>query len=267
MTLELEARAVTFGYEPDTTVLNHVEARVRCGGLTGIVGPNGSGKSTLLRLLSGNPAPDRGEILLGGKLLRSYPARQRARMLAFLPQTVTPAFSLSAFEVVCLGRYPHSGGLGALRQADLDVAARCMRETNTEDLRKRDFGTLSGGERQRVLLASVLAQEPRLVLLDEPTSALDIHHQVEVFELLARLRSQDYGVAVVVHDLNLAAQYCDTMILLGLDHAVRANGAPETVLTAAHLSAAYGAAVDVGAHPFAGTPFVSARPERDAHEA
>lgn len=260
MSPHLQAETVSFEYERGVPVLNRVDASVRGGVMTGIVGPNGSGKSTLLRMLSGLIAPLSGRILLDGRPLASYRSRDRARMLGFLPQSVNPAFALSAFEVVCLGRYPHTGGLGALTPKDIEVARGCLRETNTEPLRDRPFLDLSGGERQRVLLAGVLAQEPKILLLDEPTSALDIHHQAEVFSLLGRLARQGYGVAVVTHDLNAAAQYCSDLVLLSGAHRLLAAGEPEKVLTSELLSEAYGAAILSGRHPFFGTPFVSAQP-------
>jgi iron complex transport system ATP-binding protein len=256
----VQARGLWFAYEADSHVLCNVDAAVAGGVLSGIVGPNGCGKSTLLRILAGLLRPRRGDVLLEDRPLRDLPGRERARTLAFLPQDINPAFSLSAFEVVCLGRYPHAAGWGTLRRHDLEVAERCLEQTMAADLRHRPFGQLSGGERQRVLLASVLAQEPALLLLDEPTAALDIHHQVEVFELLRTLARGGYGIATVTHDLNLAAQYCDELLLLSGDHTSVATGTPEQVLTEPLLAQAYGAAIRVGRHPFAATPFVAAQP-------
>ena len=189
----LQAEGVAFAYESGADVFHDVSAAVASGGVTGIVGPNGSGKSTLLRVLCGLLKPHAGRVLLDGAMLDGLSSIERARVVGFLPQSVDPVFALSAFEVVCLGRYPRAGPLAGLRPHDKEVAARCMRDTETEGLRDRDFSTLSGGERQRVLLASILAQEPELLLLDEPTSALDIHHQVHIFVLLRQLAAEGYG--------------------------------------------------------------------------
>lgn len=254
----LHARDLWFAYEARQWVLEQLGCSVREGRLMGIVGPNGSGKSTLLRLLCGLLAPQRGEVMIEGKPVRRLAGRERAKLIAFLPQSVSPAFSLCAFEVVCLGRYPHAGGLGNLAANDLEIARRCMAQTHTDSLRRRPFSALSGGERQRVLLASILAQEPRFLLLDEPTSALDIHHQVEVMALLRQLTRKNLGAAIVLHDLNLAGQFCDEILLLGAAHTVLAAGPPETVLTGELLSQAYQAPIQVGVHPFTGAPFVSA---------
>lgn len=254
----LQAEEVSFAYEPDRFVFTEVSASVRSGQVTGIVGPNGSGKSTLLRTLCGLLKPQRGHVTLDDCAVSRLARLERARTLAFLPQSVDPAFALSAFEVVCLGRYPHVGPLGTLRARDRDVSERCMCDTETEHLRERDFMTLSGGERQRVLLASILSQEPDLLLLDEPTSALDVHHQIEVFALLRRLAGQGYGIAVVTHDLNLAARFCDHVLLLAVGESLIAQGPPEPVLTEELLSRAYRAPIRVCPHPVTGTLLITA---------
>ncbi len=260
----LESQAVSFAYEPGSPVLAGVDVGVSGGEVVGIIGPNGSGKSTLLRILCGFLRPDNGQVLLDKRPLRSIGNRDRARMLAFLPQTVTPAFALTAFEVVLLGRYPRLGPLGAPSAHDREIARRCMRDTETGELHHRDFGTLSGGERQRVLLASILAQEPDILLLDEPTAALDIHHQVEIFGLLRTLALGGYGVAVVTHDLNVAGQFCDRLVLMSSKARIVAQGAVRQVLTADRLSEAYESPILVTEHPITGTPLVCAEPSRAA---
>ena len=256
MKRNLRAESVAFAYDRGTPVFSDVSADVQSGELVGLVGPNGSGKSTLLRVLCGLLKPGGGRVSLDGRPLNTYSNLERARMLAFLPQAVNPAFALTVFEVVCLGRYPRVGALGTLRPGDKDVAERCLRHTATESLRSRDFMTLSGGERQRVLLASILAQEPDLLLLDEPTSALDIHHQIEIFALLERLAHDGYGVVVVTHDLNLAARFCHRVVLMTGEHGVLAAGDPAHVFTEATLSRAYGAPILVSQHPVTHTPLV-----------
>ncbi len=253
----LNAERLGFAYEPGTYVFSGVDVSVSKGTLLGIVGPNGSGKSTLLRVMCGLLKPAAGRVLLDGKPLRSFSGAERARRLAFLPQSVNPAFALTVFEVVCLGRYPHVGALRAVGRRDIEVAERCLRDTQTTHLRSRDFTTLSGGERQRVLLASILAQEPAVLLLDEPTSALDIHHQVEIFALLRRLTTTNYGITVVTHDLNLAARFCDELLLLSEHPEPVASGDPATVLTETELARAYGTPIRVAENPVTGTPLVA----------
>ena len=256
----LESQRVSFAYEPEAPVLTDADVRVTGGEVMGVIGPNGSGKSTLLRLLCGFLQPARGTVLLDGRPLSALHNRERARILAFLPQTVAPAFTLTAAEVVILGRYPHLGPLGTPSGRDREIVLRCMRETETEHLRHRDFGTLSGGERQRVLLASILAQEPDLLLLDEPTAALDIHHQAGIFALLRGLARNGYGVAVVTHDLNVAGQFCDRLVLMSSRARIVAQGAPPEVLTPDLLSEAYESSIVVTEHPITGTPLVWPEP-------
>jgi iron complex transport system ATP-binding protein len=266
MSTRLEAHGVAFAYDPQQPVLADTSIAITPGRFTGIVGPNGSGKSTLLRLLSGMLRPFAGTVTLDGEPVASLGHRRRARSLAFLPQAVNPTFSLTAFETVCLGRHPHLGALGGMTAHDREVAERCLESAGCTDLRHRDFLTLSGGERQRVLLASILAQEPALLLLDEPTSSLDVHHQVEIFDLLQRLADDGYGVCVVTHDLNLAARFCGSLLLLqGHVPEPAASGAPVDVLTPALLTQAYGAPIQVSEHPIDHTPLVSASAARDNH--
>jgi iron complex transport system ATP-binding protein len=249
---------LSFAYPGGPDVFTNVNAAVRGGELLGLVGPNGAGKSTLLRALCGLLQPRTGRVTLDGKPLSSIPMKERAQTIAFLPQQVQPAFSLTAFEVVCLGRFPYLSAFGGWTANDRAIADRCLVETETESLRDRDFVTLSGGERQRVLVASVLAQEPDLLLLDEPTSALDIHHQIEIFALLRRLARGGYGVGVVTHDLNLAARFCDSLALMAAGEGVVADGTPTDVLTEELLSKAYCAHIRVGVHPLTGAPLVTA---------
>jgi len=254
----LVAEGLDYGYEPGKPVLRGVSATIETGVLMGIVGPNGSGKSTLLNLMAGLMTPDSGAVRLDGTPIQRLRGKVRARRIAYLPQQVQPAYTLDVLEVLCLGRYPHAGFLGALSPHDLAVIEEVMAVTGTSAFRDRSFDTLSGGERQRVLLASILAQEPELLLLDEPTAALDLHHAAEVLTQLKSLVRRGYGVGLVTHDLNDAARYCDRLVLLGADRAVAGVGAPEDVFEAERLSAAYGATVRVDVDPIWGTPYVTA---------
>jgi iron complex transport system ATP-binding protein len=257
MTPVLAANGIRHAYD-GPEVLAGVDTTVQGGELVGIVGPNGAGKSTLLRIMAGLLAPVSGQVTLNDTPLASIPRDERARNIAFLPQAVNPAFSLTVFEVVGLGRFPYLGALSALRSGDRAIVEQVMEATQVVSLRDRSFVTLSGGERQRVLVASILAQEPRLLLLDEPTSALDLHHQVELMSLLRKLADEGYGVAVVTHDVNLAARFCNRIVLLAAAHGLVGDGPPETILTESLLSRAYDCPLRVSAHPLFGTPLVSA---------
>lgn len=259
MSRTLEARDVSFAYETGDNVFTRISAAIRGGRITGVVGPNGSGKSTLLRVLAGILRAREGHVSLDGEALSTLSHRARARNVALLPQSVQPAFALTVLEVVSLGRYPHAGLLGGLSQRDRDIVHRCLADVDVVGLRDREFLTLSGGERQRVLLASVLAQEPGLLLLDEPTSSLDIHHEIEIYALLRRLAGEGYGMAVVTHDLNLAARFCDDLLLMSLDGGgLLASGTPREVLTESLLMTAYSGTIRVSENPLTKTPLITA---------
>lgn len=229
----LEARALGVAWPAVGEVLRDVNLRLAPGAFTALVGPNGAGKSSLLRALAGLRAPAAGAALLDGREVASWPLRARARMLGFLPQEVTPAFAFTVREAVALGE----------RVAGRPTGARALDAVGASALAARRLDALSGGERRRVLVASVLAQEPRWLLLDEPTAMLDVHHQADLFRLLRRLAAEGLGVLCATHDLNAAARFCDRMILLDRG-GVAADGAPDAVLRAPALHAAFGDALE-----------------------
>ncbi|GAA1724148.1 ABC transporter ATP-binding protein [Nonomuraea bangladeshensis] len=198
------------------------------GGLTGLLGPNGSGKSTFLRLLAGLLRPHGGTVLLDGHDLDRLPRRDVARRLAVVAQEVSTDAELTVLDVALLGRIPHRRRLAASTgEDDLVHARRALRRCGVADLEHRRWSTLSGGERQRVNIARALAQEPTELLLDEPTNHLDIAHQLALLDLLA---ATPVTVVTALHDLNLAAQYCDQLLLLHQGRLVAA-GPPAEVLT------------------------------------
>jgi len=245
----------SYSYPGGDFCLRDVSVGVNAGEVLGIVGPNGSGKSTLLRLMSNFLRPDEGNITLDGKPLDSFSRRRLARSLAFLPERPETSFAFSARDVVAMGRYSHQGAFGFLRQSDMEVVERALEETGTAGLAGRTFFTLSGGEKQRVLVASVLAQEPSVMLLDEPTAALDIHHKAEVFDLLWTLSRKGMAVVVVTHDLNAAGQFCDRLVLLSEGRVIR-SGPPADVMDRTLLADVYGAEVRVVRDPATSTSIV-----------
>ncbi len=245
MTPLLEATGVAFAYG-GRAVLADVDLTLAPGELLGLIGPNGSGKTTLVRILAGLLAPSAGTVRVDGKALGSFRRMELARRLAVVPQDVTIEFPFTALEVVLMGRAPHLGALGFPRTHDLAVARAAMDRLDVAGLDDRPLDRLSGGERQRVLLARALAQEPDVLLLDEPTTHLDLKHQAGVHDVVRALgRERGVGTISVLHDLNLAAMYCDRLVLLAGGR-VAASGAPMDVLTADRLSAAYGTDVAVG---------------------
>jgi iron complex transport system ATP-binding protein len=252
----LEALAITVGYT-ETPVLRDVSLSAARGQFIGLVGPNGSGKSTLLRALSRVLAPSRGQVLLDGVDVCRMPARDLARRLAVVAQDNPVHFDFAVRDVVLMGRAPHLPRFGLERPQDYAIAEQCMELTSTALLADRPITALSGGERQRCMIARALAQEPEVLLLDEPTAHLDIAHQIEILDLTRKLTaSRGLATLVVLHDLNLAGQYCDHLVLLA-EGRVIATGRPQEVVTETHIREAYGAEVQVRLHPTTGRPYVT----------
>ncbi|MCK0744284.1 ATP-binding cassette domain-containing protein [Chromohalobacter nigrandesensis] len=219
------------------------------GKVYGLIGHNGSGKSTLLKMLAQQQAPSRGHIRLDRRPLADWGTREFARHVAYLPQHLPSADNLTGRELVGFGRYPWHGLLGRLNGKDQTQIERAIALTHTEAFADRLVDTLSGGERQRVWLAMLLAQESRFLLLDEPLAALDIAHQVEVLALVRSLcRELGLGVVIVLHDVNMAARYCDHLIALHSGQ-VLAQGAPRDLMCDATLEAIYGIPMRVMSHP------------------
>jgi iron complex transport system ATP-binding protein len=251
----LEARRVTFSFN-GTPVLDRVDLCLEPGRTVGVIGPNGAGKSTLVRLLSRLLVPAGGSIQLNGLGLAHWRPADLARVLAVVPQDPELPPTFTAWEMVLMGRTPYLGWMGQESAHDRAVVRQAMEETGVYPLAHRFISQLSGGERQRVVVARALAQQPRVLLLDEPTAHLDINHQVETLSLVARLvREHDLALLAIFHDLNLAAQYCDELVLLNLGR-VEARGAPDKVLTPALLKRVYGTEVVVVPHPQNGLPTV-----------
>ncbi len=245
-------------------LLQDMALSVRAGEFVGVVGPNGAGKSTLVRALSRVLAPLAGNVLLDGRdLYAQVSARQSAQAIGVVPQSASAALEFSVREIVEMGRAPHLAArpFAALSPSDTRIVDDALRAAGVDSMAHRRAPTLSGGEWQRVLLARALAQQPDVLLLDEPTAHLDLHHQRQVLTL-ARALAHDNGKAVlaVLHDLNLASEFCDTLALVHAGRIV-AQGTPAQVLTTAHLSAVYDARVWVRSHPVTGRPLLLAVPD------
>jgi iron complex transport system ATP-binding protein len=239
---------------PGRAILGPVSLRLQPGRVYGLVGPNGSGKSTLMRLLARDLAPTAGEVRFAGRPTGDWGDRAFARKVAFMPQFTPGSDGLNVRELVALGRYPWHGMLGRFTPADAAKVEDALARTDLGGLAERAVDTLSGGERQRAWLTLMLAQDPEWLLLDEPTSALDIAHQEEMLKLVRGL-SHERGLAVVVvlHDINLAARYCDEIVALGRG-AIVAHAAAGEIMRPDLLSAIYGLPMGVFAHPVSGTP-------------
>ena len=255
----LEVSDIRFSYS-DGPVLDGLSLSVSTGEVVAIVGPNGSGKTTLLRLVTGVLSPEAGAVMVDGVPLAGLGHRERARKVAIVPQKPQLPLSFSVLDLVLMGRNPHLGLLQWEGERDVRIAVEAMETTETVHLASRAIGTLSGGEQQRAVVATALAQQAPVLLLDEPTSSLDLAHQSKVMALVSRVQKQRGGaVLMAMHDLTLASQYCDRIVMLAGGR-VYAEGRPRDVLTAESIRAVYDTDVTVMSHPTTGTPVVVPTP-------
>ncbi|TDZ40930.1 ABC transporter ATP-binding protein [Mycobacteroides franklinii] len=241
-------------------IVSDIDLDVTDGGFVGIVGPNGSGKSTTLRCLYRALTPDCGDVAVDGVSIRAISMRENARQVAALTQDMSLDFDFTAAEVVATGRLPHGTSLRGTSDLDRQLCAQATETADVTALAARKFSSLSGGERQRVLIARALAQQPRVLVLDEPTNHLDVRHQ---YSILSSVRSLDITIIAALHDLNLAAQYCDAIHVMANGRVVL-SGTPHEVITAESVGRWFGIGCHVIAHPRSGVPQIifDAEPER-----
>jgi iron complex transport system ATP-binding protein len=262
MTPLAELEDVAFAYPPAPGrrarpfTLAGVSVAIGPGEIVGVIGPNSAGKTTLIRLLCGVLVPSRGRVLLEGRPVVGLGRTEVARHVAVVTQDTPAGLPFTVGEVVLMGRYPHGPARYFESTADVAVAREAMAVTGVLELAGVPLERLSGGERQRVMLARALAQRPRLLVLDEPTAHLDLRYQLESVALLRRLNAET-GVAIIVvsHDLNLAGELADRLLLLAEGRVARL-GAPAAVLDEALLAGVYGCPVVVTTHPSTGRPMV-----------
>ena len=253
--MKLASHAVTLGYG-DRTVVRDLSVALPEGRVTVIVGANACGKSTLLRSLARLLRPASGRVLLDGRDIHALPTRQLARSLGLLPQSPLAPEGIAVGDLVARGRHPYHGLLNRWTAADEAAVGAALEATGTADLADRPVDELSGGQRQRVWIAMALAQETDVLLLDEPTTYLDLSHQVDVLDLLADLNTtRGTTIAMVLHDLNLAARYADHLVALA-DGRVVAEGRPADVVTAELVRDVFGMDAQVIVDPVSGTPLV-----------
>ncbi len=226
-------------------LLAGVNLQLQAGELVGLIGPNGAGKSTLLQILAGLQTPDSGTVQLQSKPLRKFSARERSRQIAWLEQNGQVNWPLSVERLVALGRLPHLAGWQRPGQADADAIEQAMQATDITQLRTRDATTLSGGERTRVLMARALAAAPNILLADEPVAALDLGHQLQTMELLRDFAQGERACVVVLHELSLAARYCDRLYMLQAGQ-LASSGSVAEVLSAENLRKVYAVECAVG---------------------
>tara|TARA_Y100000815_G_scaffold259556_1_gene270079 strand:- start:276 stop:1094 length:819 start_codon:yes stop_codon:yes gene_type:complete len=235
-------------------ILPELDLDLETGRMTGIIGPNGSGKSSLVKLLARQQVPSTGSISFLGQPLADYSNRDLARRLAYMPQFTPSAEGMTVAELAELGRFPWHGALGRMDDTDAAKVADAIDRTGLRAFADRLVDSLSGGERQRSWLAMMLAQDAKCLLLDEPTSALDLAHQAEMLKLVSDLtREKELTAIVVLHDINMAARYCDEIIAVKAGQVV-ARGTPPEIVNAQTLAGLYDLPMGVMAHPATGQP-------------
>jgi iron complex transport system ATP-binding protein len=253
--IKIEFKDVSLGYH-HRPVLAGVTFRIMPGEIVGLIGPNGSGKSTIIRALTRIINPSAGRILIDDTNIENIERQQLARLLGVVPQLPLLPSAFTGFEIVLMGRNPHLGLFARESEKDMEIAWQAMRMTGTEELANRNVGELSGGQIQSLLIARTLAQETKAILLDEPTANLDIGRQIEVLALMKRLcREKKLAVLAALHDLNLASQYCNRLVLIAEGRLYR-QGTPSEVVTSENIEKVYGANHCVYSHPVNGLPVV-----------
>ncbi|HPD57346.1 MAG TPA: ABC transporter ATP-binding protein [Smithellaceae bacterium] len=243
----VSAQDVNFSYG-ENTVIRGVSFSVGRSEITAIIGPNGSGKTTLLKLINGTLLPEKGEVGVAGKNTARYTRREIAKKVSIVPQETSLIFPYYAEEIVLMGRFPHLGNYRFENKNDYSIVHEAMERTDTLSFARRRFNELSAGERQRVLIARALAQEPEVLLLDESTAFLDLKHQLRFLRLLKKLKAEkQLTIVFVTHDINLAAQHADKIILL-YSGKIYAIGNPAEVISARNMKEVYevDVLVDVG---------------------
>lgn len=234
----IEIKDLTYSYG-QKTVLSHLDLTIEAGQFYALLGANGCGKTTLLRCIGGLLQPQQGNITLQGEPLLQYPIHQRAQKISFVHQHAVSQPDFCAFDIVLMGRNPYQRKLQNESKHDRDIVEKSMKQTGTWHLREAHPNEMSGGELQRVMIARALAQTTPIMLLDEPTSNLDIAHQLEIMRLLSQLNQEEHKtIILVVHDLNLALQYCPKSVFLNQGR-VFAHGDTCQVLTPENIKAVY----------------------------
>jgi iron complex transport system ATP-binding protein len=240
--VKLEVKDVTFSYAQEPT-LENVSIEVVETEVLGVLGPNGAGKSTLLKCIDRILTPQKGRILLDGKDIQTMSRMDLAKKVGYIPQSASHVFSATVFDTVLMGRRPHLGWRSS--EKDTEVVLETLHLLHIEDFAMRDINELSGGQLQKVFIARALTQEPDLLLLDEPTSNLDVRHQLEVMHTIKSIvRKKGISAIMAIHDLNLAARYADTIVMMN-GGSISSVGNPTSVLTQENIKQVYGVEAEV----------------------
>jgi iron complex transport system ATP-binding protein len=251
----LNIKNLNFAYL-ESEVLSDINISVSTTEFVGIIGPNGAGKSTLLKSLLGFLNIPGECILINDKAIHEYPKKELGKYIAYVQQETEFSFSFTVKEIVKMGRYPYSKGIGFISDEDERIIKDAMQKMEITEFANRSFNELSGGEKQRVVIASALAQQPKILLLDEPTSSLDLHHQIDIYKILKILqRDTNLTTIVVTHDINLAAQYCERIILMNHGKVIK-DGKPDLVLQFKLLQEIFGVNVYIDINPMTKSLYV-----------
>lgn len=252
----IEVNSISFRYH-ENWVLQDVSFRVEKGEFVGVIGPNGSGKTTLLKILYRLLSPQKGEILFDLVPMRKMDRNDIAKRIAVVAQETQLLFPFSVLEMVLMGRSPYLGHLMFESEKDLEIAKKAMEWTKIFPFSERPMDELSGGERKRVFIARALAQEPEVILLDEPTANLDIHHQIDFLDLILTLnRGRGLTMVMASHDMNIASEFCDRLILLQ-DGRIYKMGTPQEVITKENIESVFGCEVWIDQNPVSGMPRIN----------
>ena len=257
--IDVDDVSLSFG---DLDVLQSVSATIPAGRFVGLVGPNGSGKTTLLRTISGALAPDHGTVRVDDVDVHTLSSRASSRLVSVVPQDTTISFSFDVRHVVEMGRTPYRSRFSSADGQDWAIVTDAMERTETTGLGDRSIDEVSGGERQRVVLARAVAQDTPAILLDEPTASLDVNHQVEMLELVTELVADGKTAVAAIHDLDLAARFCDELIVLA-EGTIVDRGPPERVLDGSTVDDAFDAKTAISTDPVTWTPRVTALPTQE----
>ena len=253
MEAALSGEKISVGYQ-QTVVIPEMDVEIPKGKITSIIGPNGCGKSTLLKALSRMLPVQSGQVVLDGEAIATLPTVEVARRMAILPQSPQAPGGLTVEELVAYGRYPHQKGFGRLKPEDHRVINWALQVTRMEEFAQRDIDALSGGQRQRAWIAMALAQDTGIILLDEPTTYLDLTHQLEVLELLEKLnRDEGKTIALVIHELNMAARFSDWIIAMRGGKVLR-RGTVDEVFNADTFAEVFALDARVDTDPWTGRP-------------
>jgi iron complex transport system ATP-binding protein len=256
---QFEIDRLVSGY-PGKTVISGISFSTREGEFLGIIGPNGAGKSTLLKTMSRVLRPSSGSVKMGLRDIFSMPVKEFARSVAFVSSDPSIVFPFTGLDVIMMGRFPHLRMFASESRQDIEAVDRAVEAADCAGIISRPIDNMSAGERQRILIAKALAQEPEVIVLDEPTSHLDISHQVQVLDILKDLSvKKRISIIAVLHDLNLAAEYCDRLLLMD-NGAIVSSGAPSDVLDYATIEKVYKTVVVIRENPVSGKPFVLLAP-------